>query len=56
MAGFIHFWKMTPAEYNALSVAEHTAMFRHMERVIEAKNRAARQANRGRARGRVRRR
>jgi hypothetical protein len=53
MAGFIHFWKMSPAQYRALTKRDQQAMFRWMDRYFEARRRASRGSGRA---GRVRRR
>ena len=39
MAGFCHFWRLSPREYYDLDADEIAAMNRHMERVAEAHNR-----------------
>lgn len=53
MAGFIHFWKLSPAEYLALTRRQQQSMFRWMDRYFEARRRDQRSSGR---RGRVRRR
>jgi hypothetical protein len=39
-AWFWHFWKITPAEYRSLTVAEHLAMQNVMKEVARANRRA----------------
>lgn len=52
MAGFVHFWRMTPDQYAALSIGESNAMFRHMDEVNRAKKQESDRRRRAARRGR----
>ena len=46
MAVFCHFWRIKPAEFWDLDVADYQAMVRYMDKVNEAEERAARRSRR----------
>jgi hypothetical protein len=39
MAAFCHFWRMTPPEFWALTVAEYSAMVDYMQQLAEQNQR-----------------
>lgn len=45
LARFCHFWRMTPAEYEALEPGERDALTEYANRYIQDENRAARKAS-----------